>query len=207
MPAATPDTRPLSDPIVAIPGVPDIQRPPGTASERGMDDPVQTIVTPVIGRGVVLTLTVDVTLQPVGRVNMIGVVPIARPVTMPDAEPIVPTGTLPLDHTPPTEISPSTIVEPTQTAVGPVIGAGNGFTEITVVLMHPDGSAYETIDDPADKPVTIPDNEPMLNAPTGALHKPPEVPFVSVITAPPAHTDESPVIGAGTGLTVTALVA
>ena len=67
VPAETPDTTPLSEPIVAT-EVLLLQRPPATTSPNVTDDPAHTVVGPVIGLGVVLTVSVVIVLHPVGNV-------------------------------------------------------------------------------------------------------------------------------------------
>lgn len=68
VPGATPMTKPLSEPTEAIPVADDVHNPPGTPSNNGVVAPVQTPVTPVIGVGVVETVTVRRDRQPVGNV-------------------------------------------------------------------------------------------------------------------------------------------
>ena len=71
---------------------------------------------------------------------MINVDPIARPVIIPVELPMVAmAGKLLVQFPPPPSVS--IIVEPTHTAVGPEIGAGNGFTIIValpvILLLQP----------------------------------------------------------------------
>lgn len=72
---------------------------------------------------------------------MIIAVPIDTPVRLPDKEPMVATDVGALIHVPPGAPSDSVIVAPTQTAVAPVMGRGNGLITITalpvMVRVHP----------------------------------------------------------------------
>ena len=67
LPGATPLTMPDADPTVAMPPLPELQLPP-PGSLRTVVAPVQTIATPVIGDGVVFTVSVIVAAQPSGSV-------------------------------------------------------------------------------------------------------------------------------------------
>jgi hypothetical protein len=60
-------------------------------------------------------------------------VPEDTPVTMPLPVPTVATPVVLLDHTPPPAVLLNVIVDPTQTADDPVIGAGTGLTVTTKV--------------------------------------------------------------------------
>ena len=69
------------------------------------------------------------------------VLPVATPVTIPLADPIVATPGVLLDQRPPPVASVSVIVAPTHNADGPTIGAGNGLTVIValpvIILVQP----------------------------------------------------------------------
>jgi hypothetical protein len=64
------------------------------------------------------------------------VVPAIMPVTTPDEDTVAITG-FPLDQTPPAVSEPNVFVKPTQVDVGPVIGAGSGFTVTTAEERQP----------------------------------------------------------------------
>ena len=67
-------------------------------------------------------------------------VPVAMPVTNPEAEPMVAMPVLPDSQLPPTVASASSDVEPTQALSVPVIGPGSVLTVTVVVTAHPVGS-------------------------------------------------------------------
>lgn len=67
VPAVTPVTMPLSDPIVTLP-VLLVHVPPGTVLPNAAVAPTQTAADPVTGPGAVLTVSVVIVLQPVGNV-------------------------------------------------------------------------------------------------------------------------------------------
>ena len=104
---------------------------------------------------------------------------------------------------PPEDELYSGLVLLTQTVFAPVIDPGNGFTETNLVAKHPvELRIYETVDVPADSPVTIPVAEPILAIAVNELVQvPPEVALVNVVLAP-AQTAEDPAIAAGEELTV-----
>ena len=70
---------------------------------------------------------------------MITGAPDDMPVTIPEAEPTVACAGLLLLHVPPVTISLCVIVDPTQTLLRPVIGAGVALTVSIAVLMQPAG--------------------------------------------------------------------
>ena len=84
------------------------------------------------------------------------------PVTNPVVEPIVAIKGLLLLQVPVPVASVSVTVKPTQTALGPVITAGNGLMVIVLVPMHPNDETHVMISVPADTPVTMPVKEPMV---------------------------------------------
>ena len=67
VPADTPVTIPVADPTLPMPGYPELQVPPVVASLRLMVSPTQTFVGPVMVAGNGLTVTVLITVQPVGN--------------------------------------------------------------------------------------------------------------------------------------------
>ena len=64
VPAETPVTMPVPEPIVAIPVAPLVQLPPAVPSVRVVVLPVHTDNVPPIATGAVFTVTVVVTRQP-----------------------------------------------------------------------------------------------------------------------------------------------
>lgn len=87
-----------------------------------------------------LTKIVVLLLQPVvGSVGVITTVPASTPVTIPDVKPTMALPLLAL-HVQPGVAVVKVILSPTQTALGPEIGAGSGLTVKTAVLRHPVGS-------------------------------------------------------------------
>jgi hypothetical protein len=92
---------------------------------------------PVIGPGDTLTVTVLVIAQPVGSVYVINVVPVVTPVTTPDELPMVATAVVVLTQIPPDGLEVSVMDAVTQTAEGPVIAVGRGFTVTCFVTKHP----------------------------------------------------------------------
>ncbi len=133
-------------------------------------------------------------------------VPEVTPDTTPVVEPTVARALLLLLHVPPPP-SASVAVASMQTWVVPVIAAGNGFTVIVSVTLHPIGkSAYVIVGVPAATPPARPveiftvAREMLL-----LLHVPPLVASVSVAVVP-GHRDVAPPIAAGSGFTVTVVV-
>lgn len=96
----------------------------------------------------------------------------------------------------------SVMVNPAQTVLGPVM-EGSGFTVSVAVVKQPPPSEYVIVVVPADMPVTMPEDEPMV-ATDGLLllHVPPGVALVMVMV-PSTHTwhidvpDDAHDIGAG----------
>lgn len=102
---------------------------------------------------------------------------------------------------PPVLISLNGIDEPTQTVVGPAIGAGSVFTVITVVILHPVGKVYIIVSVPEVIPVTIPEPDPIIAIAGLLLIQVPPPGSIRVVVEP-THTDKLPVIREGNGLTV-----
>ena len=73
-------------------------------------------------------------------------------------------------------------------------------------LAQPVLSVYTTVVLPAPTPVITPVPDPTVTTvPSRLLHVPPPA-QLTVAVAPPAHTDEDPVIAPGAAFTVTTLV-
>ncbi len=153
--------------------------------------------------GVGLTVIAFVRIQPVDPVYVIVAVPAEIPVTTPVVLPTVATPGALLVHVPPGVASVNVIVEPTHTADGPAITAGNAFTVITLVVEQPPPNEYVIVTIPGFTPVTIPVKDPTVAIVSELLlHVPPLMISLSVIVDP-THTLDGPVIGAGEELTVT----
>ena len=67
-PAAIPFTTPVDVPTVATDVLLLVQVPPPVASNNGVVEPGQTVITPVMPAGVRLTVAVALIKQPVGNV-------------------------------------------------------------------------------------------------------------------------------------------
>ena len=96
---------------------------------------------PIMAVGVGLTVMVVVTEQKPAMVYVMAEVPRLPPVTTPVSEPMVAIPVLPLIQVPPLTASLSVIVEPTHTAVGPVMAVGILYTVTTAVAIQPYASA------------------------------------------------------------------
>ncbi len=93
---------------------------------------------------------------------------------------------------------------PTQTADGPVTGAGRALTVTAAVRIQLVAAVYVINAVPGDMPVTMPVNDPIAAVAAPVLHVPPIVPLLRVVIEP-AQTLARPVIAAGSGFTVTTL--
>ena len=132
-------------------------------------------------------------------------VPAATPVTTPVEEVIVATPVAELLHVPPVAVLPSVVVSPAQTLCVPEIAGPFVLTVTMVEAVHPE-KEYEIAEVPTAIPDTIP---PAFTDATEAL---------DVVQAPPDGLEISvelvatqialvPVMGEGSGLTVTVRVA
>ncbi len=133
VPAATPVTSPLVLLTVARAVLLLLHKPPVGLEASVIIAPVQTVPAPVIAVGAVLTFTVVVTEQVVGKVYVITVLPIVNPFTTPVDEPIVATAILLLLHVPPLGPVANVVELPAHTVVAPLIGAGNGLMLIVAL--------------------------------------------------------------------------
>ncbi len=131
-------------------------------------------------------------------------VPAATPVAIPVVGSTEATAVLLLLQVPAPVLNKAVVV-PGQIVVTPVMSDGNGFMVSSTVSMQPVATAYVIIAMPFDTPEIMP-----VVAPTVAiavallLQVPPVVVLVNVVNAP-AHIAREPVMGAGVGLTVTAI--
>lgn len=111
--------------------------PPPVTFVSVVVSPEHIVVLPVIAAGNGFTVMPIVRKHPVPIVYVIVAGPPGAP---PYTVPILSTDaitTLVVVHVPPVVPSVKLIVDPTQTAVGPIIGTGNGFTVTTVEVKHP----------------------------------------------------------------------
>jgi hypothetical protein len=205
VPAATPETIP-DEPTVATEAALLLHVPPDVASLKDMTEPAHTEDEPEMAAGTVLTVTVAVAVQPDADVYVTIDVPVATPLTMPVALPIVATPMLLLLHAPPLVASVSVVAEPTHTPVAPDTDAGDAITDVTAVAEQPVPSVYVITVVPAAIPLTAPVPEPMAAA-DGLLqlHVPPAV-VLRNVTMAPVQTLELPAIAPGSGFTVAIFV-
>jgi hypothetical protein len=123
-------------------GVPLVQTPPVGELVNASVPPTQTVrgpgigEVPIIADGCGFTVIVVVAKQPFARVYVITAVPAAMPVTTPEEEPTVAIPGEAEVHTPPDGVPVSSMVEPAQTLVGPVI-TGLAFTVTVVTAKQP----------------------------------------------------------------------
>ena len=134
-------------------------------------------------------------------------VPGTEPVTIPVDPPTPAIDGEPLVHVPPGVASVSAVVEATHTDSEPVIGGSDEVTVITTERVQPDGIVYTTVDVPAVRPLTRPVVDPTVaTVVLLLLQAPPRTDSLKLIVAP-SHTEFGPVIVAGSGFTVTIVVA
>ena len=89
---------------------------------------------------------------------------------------------------------------------GVIIAVGAGLTAITLVVIHVVGSVYVIVTFPVVTPVTTPVVRSTVPfAGVLLLHVPPVGVELNVIVVP-GHTEEGPVIAAGSGFTVNSLI-
>jgi hypothetical protein len=131
-------------------------------------------------------------------------VPAAIPVTTPVDGLMAATDGLAIDHVPPAGVEISVLDAPWHTGVLPVMLAGVALAVNTADTKHPvTGTVYRTIALPAVSAETTPVAEPTATIPGDKLvHVPPATAWVT-IAALPVQAAKVPVIGAGSGNTVT----
>lgn len=124
MPAPTPVTTPVADPIVAIDAYPGaLHVPPDTALVSVMVDPTQTDVGPAMAGGGGLTVKVAVDEPDEPALYVIVTVPAVSPFTTPLVDEIVAIAGLDDDHVPPGVAQDNVVEPPTHTDMVPVMGA------------------------------------------------------------------------------------
>ena len=134
------------------------------------------------------------------------VLPPEYPVTIPVDEPTSAMDGLLLLHVPPDVASLSVVVRPWHISLMPVIAAGKGYTVSMVVIIHPVGKVYVTVEVPAERPVAMPVPEPIVATDVLLLaHVPP--PGSNKVVVAPIQIPVTPVITEGSGLTVIVLYA
>jgi len=197
VPGVTPVTTPATASTVAIPVLPELHKPPLTASANVAEDATHTLPGPEIG-ATGLTVTTSVTWQlPITYV--IAAVPADSPVTLPEASTvaIVPE----VAQLPPVVTSLSAIEEPRQTADTPVIADGVKLTVIAVEYVQPVAVNVKLI-------VSAPGVMPVITPPVPAvatvalLLAQLPVPISESVVVAPSHRWVVPVIPDGKGFTV-----
>jgi hypothetical protein len=87
----------------------------------------------------------------------------------------------------------------------PVSGIGLITTVNGNTAKQPDGSVYEIIVVPPELAVTIPEDDTDATTGVPVLHMPPVVVSIKVVDWP-LHREDAPVIGEGSGVTITEAV-
>ena len=138
VPAVTPLTVPVPEPIVATALLLLLQAPNDELFASVVVDATHTVGVPVMVAGNGLTVNTDVVIQPVAvKVYVIIVVPAAAPVTMPVDALTVATDVLLLAHVPVPDVLLNVDVALIQLDSVPSIAVGNGFTVTAVVIKQP----------------------------------------------------------------------
>ncbi len=139
-PPINPVTTPVPAPTPALPLLL-VQFPPAGVVFNVVAKPTHTANpgVAVIGKGVVLIVTIAVMIQPVDKVYVTTSVPAATPVTTPVLEPTVALPLLRL-QVPPAGVEFNVIVYPIHTGVLPVIAVGFGLMVTVLVVIQPVGS-------------------------------------------------------------------
>ena len=137
MPADTPLTKPLEEPTLATAVLELTQIQPVESDVAVTDEPTQILSCTAIADGCGNTVMVRTTIQPVQGLYVITTVPAVWPIKMPVVGRIEPTVVSLLLHVPHGVASLATIVFPTQTLSGPVIGAAVGVTVIVFIAWQP----------------------------------------------------------------------
>lgn len=137
VPAATPSSDPLDEPMVATAVLPLAHEPPETEFVSVIDCATQTEAGPPIAAGVLLTVTTCVTVLPPAVYDTVAV-PDEIPPTTPDVALTVATPTALLAHVPPDTLLLSVIVFPEHTWKGePVIAGSSVATALPIFHLSP----------------------------------------------------------------------
>ncbi len=183
LPADTPVTIPVEEPIVAVPVLLLLHVPPAVASARVTVDPVFTVAVPVIAAGEAFTDKVSFLEQPFASLYVIVVPPAVNADTSPLVVLIEATDDALLDHVPPVMALVSVADVPVHIEEDPVIAAGAWFTVTMALVKQPvAGILYDTEAVPAAIPVTIPEVELAVAIALLLLHHVPLPPTVAVRT-------------------------
>ncbi len=208
VPEFRPITKPEPVPTEATVVLLLVHTPPVVASLSMVDWPRHTEPDPVIDVRAALTVTTLVATQPVEvNVKLMVAVPVVRAETTPEVFTVA-TVELALPQVPLPVALLSGEVEPAHSVATPVIAEGSAITVTTLVITQPVVvNLYEIVAVPAATPVTTPVPEPTVAVLVFALiHVPELVASLNVVVAP-IQTDAVPVMAAGSGLTVTVVVA
>lgn len=185
LPAETPVTTPVEDPIVASDGLLLIHVPPPGVDDKVVEFDTQVANVPVIAVGSAFTVTAVIVEQPLElRVKVIGAVPEDTLVTIPLTDPIVATPVAPLTHVPDPDASLNVIVLPWQKGTLLLGGTGTALTVITLVAGLPQGGVYDMVVVPLDIAVTTPAELIVPTAGLLLLQVPVANASVSVVVAP-----------------------
>lgn len=137
---------------------------------------------------------------------VITALPADIPATTPVVKPMAATAVFALLHVPPGNALNNVVLAPSHTTATPVIPPGTELTVNGVSEEQPSGVVYLIIVDPASKPLTMPVDAPTDAIAAAELHVPPGVALLSIEVCP-WQMEVMPVIAAGSGLTVTRIVA
>ena len=201
VPAETPDTIPVAEPIVAMPGSPELHSPTAGTADKTVVVPTHRLESPIIPPGRGLTVTIAVVAHPVGSAYVM----FAVPAEIPETSPALPAVAVPVEpelHVPPAVISLSVVTDAAQTTNAPVIAAGDAFTVSVSVLKQPAGNVYVITEVPAAIPETIPDEDPIVATPIDPDVQLPPVGMSDKLIVVPVQTLVAPETAAGCGFTV-----
>lgn len=165
---------------------------------------------PVITAGEAFTVATVLTVQPLGKVYTIVVVPAPSALKAPVVEPIVATAVVLLVHVPPVVALVKVVVTPSHTCIGepPLMAAGRLFTDTIRVVVQPVPNEYVAIHVPEATPVTMPDEEPIVAIVGHDIdHVPPADGFVNVVVCPTHTVGAAGATAPGKAYTVTVVVA
>ena len=205
MPGATPVAVPVDGSMVAMVTLLLLQVPPMVASVNEVVDPTHTAAPAGnMATGVMLTVTSLVAEQPEAVVYDMVAAPALIPVTVPEVPTLAMPG-LPLLQVPPGVASASDAVPPTQMLMGVagVIDDGFGLTVRVDITKH-EPTEYVIVTLPADTPVAVPLEEPIVATAVLLLTQAPApVASVNVVEAPWQIEADDGDIDATVAITVT----
>jgi hypothetical protein len=146
-------------------------------------------------------------VQPLPKVYVIVVVPVATPVTTPVELFIVAVAGVLLLHVPPGVVVVNATVALTHEIEAPVIAAGVWFTVTTELAGVPHPLEYEMVAVPGAMPVTIPVVPPTVATEVLLLVHAPTPPGLDHVVVAPVHTVIVPVLADGEPFTTKVAVA